>query len=89
LHDIDFRWKFSARDCLDDLYFLGLEGKELFSYAIANCTIFSMPPDGIDVSQFKCNVNTIPTIPTDQCEMLDDSELLQLCDNNMCMLCII
>jgi hypothetical protein len=66
---------------------MGLEGKELFSYAMVNCKIFSEPPDGIDVSELNCIGQTIQ--PSGQCKELDDSELGQLCNNNMCTLCII
>jgi hypothetical protein len=80
-----FRWKFSTRDCPDDLVSLGLKGKEMFSYAIENCTIFSEAPDAIDVSKIRCS-KSVSYI--DQCELVDDIELLQLCDNNMGSLCI-
>jgi hypothetical protein len=85
LHDIDnFRWKISVRNCKDDLHSMGLVGKQLFSYAMVNCTVFSEPPDGIDVSELNCIGQSIR--PSDQCEILADTELGQLCDNNMCTL---
>jgi hypothetical protein len=66
---------------------MGLEGKELFSYAMVNCIVFSEPPDGIDVSELNCRGPRIQS--SDNCEILDDTELGQLCDNNMCTLRII
>jgi hypothetical protein len=85
LHDIDnFRWKFSVRSCKDDPYSMGLEGEELFSYAMVSCIVFSEPPDGIDVSELSCRGLVIQ--PPGKCDERHESELRQLCENNMCTL---
>jgi hypothetical protein len=66
---------------------MGLEGEELFSYAMVECIVFSEPPDDIDVSELNCRGLIIQ--PPGKCAERYDTELGQLCDNNMCTLWII
>ena len=66
---------------------MGLTDKAVFSYAIKNCIIFSLPPDDLDVNELKCSSRRYHKF--DQCEDQDDAELVQLCDNQLGWSCLI
>lgn len=65
---------------------LGLSDTALFSYVVKNCSVFSQPPDALDVEELECTVDKYILI--DSCQENDDTELIQLCNNKMGSFCI-